>query len=74
MKLRVFSGDKQGNQLATEEQEASVLVRAVNDAHNNCHYSLAVGLNNKFLICDDVISVSILPKSKVVKSLVFSMN
>ena len=33
--------------------------------------SFSVGLNNKFLICDDVISVSILPKSKVVKSLVF---
>ena len=38
------------------ESNSKVLeLRAINDAHNNCHYSLAVGLGNKFyyLICEN---------------------
>ena len=43
------------NMLYMEMNNKVLELRAVNDAHNNCHYSLAVGLNNKFyyLICEN---------------------
>ena len=43
------------NMLYMEMNNTVLELRAENDAHNNCHYSLAVGLNNKFyyLICEN---------------------
>ena len=43
------------NMLYMESNSKVLELRAINDAHNNCHYSLAVGLGNKFyyLICEN---------------------
>ena len=43
------------NMLYMESNSKVLELRAINDAHNNCHYSLAVGLGNMFyyLICEN---------------------
>ena len=43
------------NMLYMESNSKILELRAVNDSHNNCHYSLAVGLGNMFyyLICEN---------------------